>query len=253
MLQLIYKIGGDINPLKKSLAHAPTEAAKAGKEAGSAFGKELGAQAKGALMSFIGAGAIVGMFRQAMEQARNIAKQGEKTGLGSLETQALNRASERTGLTPDELLARGRANPAAFAKLMSGIEAQGGFLGEGQVSALVAGSEKAEGVANVGKGMAASALDFAMKYSPLAVGTRALDYMSVGMNTLAGSGAEMLGRGFGSKRMMEASRFLTTTADVGAERLVAEGFFGRGQEQSQSSKEVADAVRALHQTVAEKL
>lgn len=244
MLQLIYKIGGDINPLKKSLAQAPTEAAKAGKEAGNAFGKELGAQAKGALMSFIGAGAIVGMFRQAMEQAKNITKEQGRTGLGSKEVQALGRASERTGLSQDELLARGKANPQAFSALMSSIEAEGGFLSDqnvGSLGRIGSAAEQAKNLAMRGIGGAFEA------------GTRGLEGLTYGAFAGAASGAGMLARITGSDRLKAVERDFLTRAEIGAESLAGVPGASAGTAQSRESKEVADAIRALRQTVDEKL
>ncbi len=234
MLSLIYKIGGDTNPLKKSLAGVPSEAGKAGKEAGSQFGKEMGSQAKGVLMSFIGGGAIVAIFRKELENAKAIAKEQGKTGLGSKEVQVLQRISERTGLSSEDILARGKANPKAFETLIRATEAEGGFQSEGQVKSNV---ERANTFNRFGRAIGGAATGF----GELVVG---------GLNAAAGKTAAgvagLMPEGANQQRMIRASMALDREAQNIADRM-------RGVEKVDNSSRVEDAIRALHRTVEEKL
>lgn len=158
MLQLIYKIGGDINPLKKSLDGVKDEAKKAGNEAGKELGKEMGAQAKGVLMSFIGAGAIVSLIRGQLEMTDKIGKEQVRTGLGAKEVQVLMRASEMSGMSIDELRESGKINPAAFRGLIEPIEKQGGFLTEEQVQRGIASAQDINAVKRGGQTAAVGAI-----------------------------------------------------------------------------------------------
>lgn len=241
MLSLIWKIGADTNPFRKAIKEVPEEAKKAGKEAGGAFGKELGQQAKSALMQFVGAGAILGIFRKAFDEAGKIAQEQAKTGLGSREVQVLARASERTGLSQEEIVQRGKANPQAFANLIKSIESEGGFLTDENIASLNRGRNAAEGFKRGASQVASSALDY---------GAKGLEALTYGAFAGAGSGAGLLGRLTGSQMLKDIEREYMTRAEVGAESLVG----GRvGASQSTNQREVADAIRALHATVIEKL
>ena len=234
MLRLLYNIGGDMNPLKKVLGQIPEEAKKAGKESGSQLGKEMGAQAKGVLMSMIGGGAIVALFRKEMENAKVIAKESGRTGLGSKEVQTLQRISERTGLSPDDILARGKANPKAFETLVRAAESEGGFQSEGQVKANV---ERAGAFSRFGRAVGGGVSMF---------GEAVVGGTIAAAGTTAAMVAEKMQPGENQQRMIRAGKMLDLEAQRIAERMVGVG-------KDPESSKVEEAIRALHRTVEEKL
>jgi|GEM_PF-6057532 len=130
MISLIYKIMGDINPLKTALTKdAPAAAAKGGSETGKFFG----AQFKGAVLKYIGAGAILGTITKLASDAARIVKDAAQANVGVEAVQELQKAAEKTGLSLDELKEKAMAAPKEFAALMKSIREAGGILSKEDV------------------------------------------------------------------------------------------------------------------------
>jgi hypothetical protein len=133
MISLIYKIYGDINPIRKALTvDAPAAAAKGGSEAG----KLMGAQFKSAILRYVGAGAVLGLVTQLASKAAETLKGAQKAGLDVEAYQELQKAVEQTGLSMEELLEKAKLVPKEFEEMMRSIRAQGGIISKGDVENL---------------------------------------------------------------------------------------------------------------------
>jgi hypothetical protein len=125
MISLIYKIMGDVNPFKQAVTkEAPAAAAKGGSEAGKFFG----AQFKGAILKYIGAGAILATITKLAADAAQIVKDATQADLGVEAFQEMRKAAELTGLSIDELKKKAIEAPKEFAALMKSIRETGGIL-----------------------------------------------------------------------------------------------------------------------------
>ena len=126
MLRLIYSIGGDNNPLKRALKETVKSAKEAGQLSGDAFSKEMGAQIKGALMGYIGFGAIKAAITKAVQDAQETIQQSLKTGASIEGTQEIQRIAKLTGMSPEEVQRGIASDPKGFQRLVSEMGKTGG-------------------------------------------------------------------------------------------------------------------------------
>jgi hypothetical protein len=126
MISLLFKILADATGFNKTLktdmpATAKEAGKTSGKAAGSEFGKEFGSQVKGTILGAIGLGAITAAVREAVNKGAEIAKEAGKLGLTPEATQELQKASEITGLSIQDLQAGAMKAPAEFTALMEDV------------------------------------------------------------------------------------------------------------------------------------
>lgn len=232
ILKLLYSIGGDINPLKRELARVPQDAKDVGKKAGvelnkgivegqksggakpgdSGVAKELGGQLKGLVMSYVGIGAVVGKVMQQAQRAQDISSKASQMDLGVEAWQELQAAAEKSGMAIEEVQRMARELPDDFAAMMEPIRESGGIMK----------SEDVESLTEVKKAIDEASNSAGKLFANLWSGGKALaNLVANGAFAGAGGAASKLGEMFGSERMQNAGRFLTTTAEIGAEQLVA--------------------------------
>lgn len=213
MISLLFKILADASPWRKTVnEELPKDAKKAGKDAGSAAGKEFGAQMKSAVMSYLGAGAILGALRTQATKATEILRDAQQSGLDPQGFQELTKASEETGKSIEELQRLARELPKDFDAMMKGIRERGGFFTQ----------EDLESLREVKNAMDEASNSAGKLFAYIWNGSKAIASMAAnGAMAGAGAVASTLGSVTGSERLSEAGRFLTTTADIGAEQINA--------------------------------
>lgn len=139
-VKMVFTIDGDSSPLGRAIVRAmdggKTAATKGGREAGSEFGKQFNQQVKSAVMSFIGAGAIIGAIRKQITEATKITGDAARAELGVEQMQELQRAAELVGMTVEELRAAAPEVVDEFTALMEAIRDSGGILDEETVRTL---------------------------------------------------------------------------------------------------------------------
>jgi hypothetical protein len=137
MLSLLYKIAGDISPMRRALGDVAKEAEVTGKKAGAALSSGIKAGAGGGggarggafnrdqmrsvLTRYLGAGAIIGTANLATSESAETLKGAAEAGLSPEAFQELKKAADATGLSIDELKKSASEFPVEFAKLMSSI------------------------------------------------------------------------------------------------------------------------------------
>jgi len=170
-VKMIFEISGDSTPLARAIIRAmeggKSAAAKGGRESGSEFGKQFGKQIKSAVMSFIGAGAIIGAIRKQIGDATKLTADAAKEGLGVEAMQELQKAAELTGMSVKELREAAPEVAEAFTKLMESVRSSGGILDAATVQQLAdAGQDFKELQGNLVPGIAflARALNGAMTF-----------------------------------------------------------------------------------------
>jgi DNA-binding ferritin-like protein len=269
MISLLFKIFADAAPWRKTVTQDLPKDAKA---AGSAAGKEFGAQMKAAVVSYIGAGAILGVLKTQATKAAEIIREAGQSGLGVEAFQELKKASEATGLSIEQIQKMARELPADFEAMMEPIRKNGGIISEAD----------AQSLAQVKAAMDEATNSAGKLFATLWEGGKALGNMVVnGAFAGAGAVASAAGRTFGSERLTEAGRFLSTTADIGAERMqgmhasplstnAAQSFAARARQidegnqwwesvggnqdwSKQSNDVAAREIRAMHATLRERL
>jgi hypothetical protein len=118
MISLLFRFYGDSTPLKQEAEKAKNEMSKAGVD----IGKEFGNQLKGAVMSTVGIGAVVGLFKSAFSEASKAIKGTNLTGGSPGGEIALNRAMEATGMTREQIMEVAAAEPRKFEAMMKRFE-----------------------------------------------------------------------------------------------------------------------------------
>jgi hypothetical protein len=133
MISLLFKILADAAGFNKVIktdlpATAKEGGKKAGKEGGSEFGKEFGSQVKGAVMSMIGAGAILGAVKSQIQNAAKLTKEAAREGIPVEAMQELQRAAEATGSSIESLRDAAPEVASEFMALIEAIKASGGII-----------------------------------------------------------------------------------------------------------------------------
>lgn len=141
MISLIFKILGDATGFNRTVKTDVPNAAKeggkkAGKVAGSEFGKEFGQQMKSGIMSFIGAGAIIGAVRKQITEATKLTADAAKEGIGVEGFQELTRAAEAMGITVKDLRAVFPEAAEEISKLLESVRSSGGIIDKDTVNQL---------------------------------------------------------------------------------------------------------------------
>lgn len=141
MISLLFKILADAAGFNKVIktdlpATAKEGGKKAGKEGGSEFGKEFGNQVKGAVMSVIGAGAILGAVKTQIQNAAKLTKEAAKQGIPVEAMRELEIAAEAVGMSVDDLRSAAPAVVGQFIELMDAVKASGGIIDEETVKKL---------------------------------------------------------------------------------------------------------------------
>lgn len=213
MISLLFKILADASPWRKVVnEQLPKDAKKAGAEAGHGAGKEFGNQMKSAVMSYLGAGAILGALRTQATKATEILRDAQQAGLDPQGFQELTKASEETGKSIEELQRLARELPEDFDAMMKGIRERGGFFTQ----------EDLENLNQVKAAMDEASNSAGKLFANLWNGAKSIANMAAnGAMAGAGAVASTIGSATGSERLSEAGRFLTTTADIGAEQINA--------------------------------
>lgn len=140
MISLLYKIMGDINPLKQAVTKdAPNAAAKGGAE----MGKVMGQQFKGAILKYMGLSAILSTITQFAADAAKILQDSLKANLDPETFQILTKASQETGKSIEELQEMMKLFPKEYAAMADAIRAKGGIIP----------TEQLENLAQVNKAM----------------------------------------------------------------------------------------------------
>jgi hypothetical protein len=121
---LTWTFRGDNRPLTQAFKNVGAQAAVVGKAAG----KELGNQFKSAVMSYIGAGAIIGAARKLMATAQRLTSEAATEGVDVEALQELKEAAELTGMTIKDLREAAPESIEKFSELMEAIQKSGGIL-----------------------------------------------------------------------------------------------------------------------------
>lgn len=213
MISLVFKILADAAGWRKTVnEELPKDAKRAGAAAGHGAGKEFGNQMKSAVMSYLGAGAILGALRTQATKATEILRDAQQAGLDPQGFQELTKASEETGKSIEELQRLARELPEDFDAMMKGIRERGGFFTEDDLQSL----------REVKTAMDEASNSAGKLFAYLWNGSKSIANMAAnGAMAGAGAVASTLGSVTGSERLSEAGRFLTTTSDIGAEQMVA--------------------------------
>lgn len=204
MLSLLYRIAGDVNPLRQSLK----EGEKAAKVSGGIMGKEIGGQLKASVMRYIGAGAILGELSKLAEKSSKILSGAAERSVGVEAFQELALAAEKSGLSIEQIQNLARELPVDFAKMMDGIRQGGGIIPEDEVrrfAEIKATMNEIQGVA--GK-----------IFSSLWGGGKALAMGAANaLHVVSGKIAQ--GISTPGSRLNEAGRFLENTGNIGFEQM----------------------------------
>lgn len=137
MIGLLFRIGGDNSPFKKAMNDTKATARQKGGE----VGKEFGTQFKSAVMSFIGAGAIIAALKKAMTAAVKIEQGAIKLDISTDAFQELTKAAELLGMSVDELKEVAPKAAKEFEDLMQTVRDSGGIIDANAVSALADASD----------------------------------------------------------------------------------------------------------------
>ncbi len=124
MISLLFKFFGDSKPLVEETRKAKKEMSGAGVD----IGKEFGSQFKGAVMGFIGAGAIVGAFRSAMTDAQKVRMDALRTGMSEQRVQLLDSAAEKLGISSEQLSESVKAMGEQGEKLLQAVAKTSQFM-----------------------------------------------------------------------------------------------------------------------------
>lgn len=137
MISLLFKILADATGWRKVVnEQLPKDAKKAGKEAGFSAGKEFGQQMKGALMSYIGAGAVLGALQTQATRAADILREAASQDVGAVAFQELDMASKASGMSIKEIQKMALELPEQFEAMMKPIRESGQILSKEQVAEL---------------------------------------------------------------------------------------------------------------------
>lgn len=141
MISLIFKILADAAGFNRTMktelpATAKEGGKKAGNEAGGSFGKEFGNQVKGAVMSIIGAGAILGAVKTQIANAAKLTKDAAKEGIPVEAMRELEIAAEAAGMSVEDLRSAAPVVVDKFIELMDAVKASGGIIDAATVKQL---------------------------------------------------------------------------------------------------------------------
>jgi len=211
MISLLFKILANASPWRKVVTQdMPKDAKKAGKEAGHGAGKEFGQQMKSAVMSYLGAGAVLGALRSQATRATEILRDAASQDLGTVAFQELELAAKASGMAIKDIQEMALQLPAQFEAMMKPIRENGGILGEDQVKELAQIKQVMDEASN------AAAKFFSIIWK---TGKFAAEFATyVGM--FLGATALQVPAAFGHRRSEELSRDIGTQAVVGIERMV---------------------------------
>lgn len=132
MIGLLFKINGDSSGFSREMDKTKDKAKQGGQTVGKAFGEQF----KSAMMSYIGAGAILGAFRKALQEATQIETGAIKLNIDPAAFQELTKAAELLGMSVDELQTVAPEAAGEFEKLMTTIREGGGILDSETVETL---------------------------------------------------------------------------------------------------------------------
>jgi len=132
MIGLLFKIGGDSSPFRAEVEKTKN-AAKSG---GNVVGKLFGEQFKSAVMSFLGAGAVIASIRNAIGTAIKIKDGAFKLGVDAEAFQELEKAALALGMTVEELRDASPSVGKEFVDLMGVIRQKGGIISDEDVQVL---------------------------------------------------------------------------------------------------------------------
>jgi hypothetical protein len=206
MIGLLFRIGGDSSPLKKELEKTKVNA----HEAGQVVGKEFATQFKGAIMSFIGAGAIVGFAKKTLQEALRIDKDAMRQGLNVEAFQELERAASAVGMTVEELREAAPMVADSFTKLLASVRESGGILDAKTVQQLADAAEQLKSTAN----LLVPIITEVVKYTNYKLGQMFSGFKAAAGAALVGTEAMGGGKAIGDigRSLVESGR--TTARDV---------------------------------------
>jgi len=113
---------------------AKKDAEKAGKGIGQSIGSTVQAQFKGTLLRFLGAGAVIGVVKNIMQQAVQIQRDALKEGISVEAFQELSKGAERLGISVAELRKAAPDIPS-FGRFMELIQSRGGIMDQKTIDA----------------------------------------------------------------------------------------------------------------------
>lgn len=208
MISLLFKILADATGWRKVVTQdMPKDAKKAGKDAGKAAGSEFGQQMKSALMSYIGAGAILGVFNQQITKARETMTGAADAGASIEGFQVLQKMMEATGKSLEDLQKLAKDSPEAFKALADAAEQLGGIVPEADIKRL------AEAKIKIGEFTSGVAQGFAFL-------TDTIRQAWYGLNAGLGAVESFVGNVTGSSALKERGAKLTSYAEAGAEKMI---------------------------------
>lgn len=203
MISLLFKFFGDSKPLVAEGDKAKAALSKKGGEVGKAFGEQF----KGAVMGFVGAGAIIGAVRKMAQDAVRIRAEAAIEGVGVEEFQKLEIAAKSVGMSVSELREAAPGLASEFAALMDAVESSSGIMDAGTVKNL------ADAAAELGKftgpiSQLVAGLVHVLSFVR-AVGEKALTAAAGGAMTLAG---KVISRFTGDRSLEQAGKDLSRDA-----------------------------------------
>lgn len=237
MISLLFRFFGDSTPLKKEAEKAKGEMS----QAGASIGKEFGAQLKGAIMSTVGIGAIVGQIKKAAAEAMQgqMDAAADVAGLGTRETIALTRAAKASGLTREQIMMTGRENPELFSRFISQFEPG---MSESDLNNLAeTGRTVGTALSNVGASVGAG---LANLYNRIVGLTASLWGSATGNNAMSVSGRNMLvtGQSSGPQNVSPVVEFVRSKTAMDASSAAFGEMVDAVNRQIEETRKVREAV-----------